>query len=114
MKQAILITLASALITGAAIKAAPALAKDSAAEQRVSLVRTGDLDLRTAEGRRALDHRLARAARDVCGEASDADIKGKKDVRRCRDKTLASAQSKRDAMFAAAQRGSSLAVIAAR
>ena len=114
MKQAILITLASALITGVAIKATPALAKDPAAERQVRIVRTADLDLRSAAGQRQLDQRLANAAREVCGEASDADIEGKNEVRRCRDETLARAQTQREVTLAAAQRGAAIAVVAAR
>ena len=114
MKQTLLIVLGSALITGAAIKAVPALAQEPEQATNVSLVRTADLDLRSADGQRKLDHRLVNAAREVCGQASDVDIAGKNEVRRCRNETLASVRSQRDAMFAAAQRGASIAVIAAR
>jgi len=114
MKQAILIALASALITGAAIKAAPALAQEPALETNITLVRTADLDLGSAVGQRQLDHRLANAAREVCGEASDVDIKGKNEVRRCRDETLANVRSQREAMASAGERGAVIAVSAAR
>jgi UrcA family protein len=114
MKQAILIALASAVITGAAIKAAPALAQEPALETNISLVRTADLDLGSAAGQRQLDHRLANAARDVCGEASDVDIKGKNEVRRCRDETLANARTQREALASTGQRGPAIAVVAAR
>lgn len=114
MKQAILITLASALITGAAIKAAPAFAEGLPSDQNISLVRTADLDLGTESGQRKLDHRLANAAREVCGEASDVDVAGKNEVRRCRDETLAKVKSQRDSMFAAARRGAAIAVVSAR
>lgn len=113
MKQTLLIVLASALITGAAIKAAPALAQEPAPETNISLVRTADLDLRSAEGQRQLDHRLANAAREVCGEASDVDLAGKKEVRRCRDETLAKARAE-DRTRLAARRGAAITVIAAR
>ena len=113
MKQALLITLASALITGAAIVAAPALAEPTL-DTNISLVRTADLDLASADGQRQLDRRLAKAARDVCGEASDADISGKNDVRRCRDETLANVREQREAIAAAAMRDAVIAVVAAR
>lgn len=113
MKQAILITLGSALITGAAILAKPALAQDTASENQVAFVRTADLDLRSAAGQRQLDHRLANAAREVCGEASDVDVKGKNEVRRCRGETLANAQAQR-AKMAATKSGGPIAVVAAR
>ena len=114
MKQTLLIILGSALVTSAAILAKPAFAQEPAAERNITLVRTADLNLSTAAGQRQLDHRLANAAREVCGEASDADLEGKNEVRRCRDETLASVQAQRDAMFAAARRGAAVAVIAAR
>jgi len=102
MKNAITIVLASALITAAAIKAAPALAEVPAApgELNVSLVRTADLDLGTSEGQRRLEQRLANAAREVCGTASDVDLEGKQAVRECREATLAKARAQRDAALA--------------
>ena len=102
MKNAMLITLASALITAAAINAAPALAeaRDAPSELNVSLVRTADLDLHTADGRRRLEQRLANAAREVCGTASDVDLEGKQAVRKCRDETLAKARAQREAALA--------------
>ena len=110
MKNAIAIALAAALITTAAIKAAPALAETPAGETKVSVVRTADLDLSSSLGRRQLDLRLARAARDVCGTGSDADLQGRNAVRRCRAEVLHRA---RDALLAAARRGSPT-VVAAR
>ena len=114
MKNAFTIALASALITTAVIKAAPALAEVPAVETNVSLVRTGDLNLDSEAGRRQLDLRLARAVREVCGTASDADLKGKNDVRQCRADVLAQARAKRDAVLAAAEREDIIAVAAAR
>ena len=114
MKNAFTIALASALITTAAIKAAPALAETVPAESNISLVRTADLDLSSDAGRRHLDLRLARAAREVCGTASDADLAGKNEVRQCRDEVLAQARSNRDAMLAASVEKGFIAVTAAR
>jgi|GEM_PF-707146 len=114
MKKAILIALASALITTGAIKAAPALAQLAATETNISLVRTADLDLGSSQGQRKLDQRLANAAREVCGAASDVDVEGKNEVRKCRDETLAKAKSQREAVLAAAERGAVIAVAAAR
>jgi UrcA family protein len=112
MKKAIQIALVSALITTGAIKAAPALAQEPASETNISLVRTGDLNLGSAEGQRTLDRRLAKAAREVCGTASDVDVAGKNDVRKCRDETLAKARGQSDAIVAG--RGAVIAVTAAR
>ena len=112
--KAITIILTSALITTGVIKAAPALAEAPASSINVSLVRTADLDLGSRDGQRKLDQRLANAAREVCGTASDVDVEGKNDVRKCRDEVLAKAKSQRDAVLAAAERGAFIAVTATR
>ena len=114
MKKAIHIVLASALITTGVIKAAPALAQTTAQDVNISLVRTGDLDLLSADGQRKLDQRLAHAAREVCGTASDVDVEGKNAVRKCRDDTLARVRGDRDVIVAAAARGAFVAVTASR
>ena len=114
MKNAFTIALASALITTAVIKAAPALAEAPVVETNVSLVRTADLDLGSDAGRRQLELRLARAAREVCGTASDADLAGKNEVRQCRDEVLIQARTNRDAMLAASVRKGFIAVTASR
>ena len=112
--KAITIIIASALITGIAIKAAPALAEQAPAEINVSLVQTADLDLSTEAGRRQLDRRLASAAREVCGTASDADLEGKNEVRQCRDAVLAKAHAERTQIMAAASRGRPIEIAASR
>lgn len=112
--KAITIIIASALITGIAIKAAPALAEQAPAEINVSLVQTADLDLSTEAGRRQLDRRLASAAREVCGTASDADLEGKNEVRQCRDEVLAKAHAERIQIMAAAARGKPIEIAASR
>ena len=103
MKKSITIAIASALVTAAAIKAAPALAQGAPAS--VSLVRTTDLDLGSDSGRRALDQRLANAAREVCGSASAADVEGRNEIRKCRDEALAKVRADRGALIADAKRG---------
>ena len=114
MKRALTIVLTSALITTGVIKAAPALAQEPASDINVSLVRTADLDLATSQGQRRLDQRLANAAREVCGTASDVDVDGKNEVRKCRDETLAKAREQRDSVLAAAAIDPVIAVTAAR
>ena len=109
MKQALLIILGSALVSGAAIKAAPALAQDVA----TSIVRTADLDLASAVGKRTLEQRLSTAARDVCGTASDADLEGKNQVRRCRDEVLARGRAQRDEILAFRLDGATIALSSA-
>ncbi|MEO8547315.1 MAG: UrcA family protein [Sphingomicrobium sp.] len=111
--KAIHIIITSFAITAGVMKAAPALAQEPIAVN-VSLVRTADLDLGSSDGQRKLDQRLANAAREVCGTASDVDIEGKNDVRKCRDETLTKARGQSDAVLAAAQRGAFIAVTASR
>ena len=77
-----------------ALSATPALAEEPVTS--TSIVQTADLDLSTAKGQRALDLRLSQAAKEVCGTASDVDIAGKNDVRRCRVETLANLSAERD------------------
>ena len=112
--KAITIVLASALITGAAIKAAPALAETVSPDVVVSVVHTADLDLASDTGKRQLDRRLSIAVREVCGTASDSDLEGKNEVRECRDLVLANAREKGEALIAQNRRGGSIAVAAAR
>ena len=88
------------LATLLAFTATPALAEPSVIA--TSIVQTADLDLSTAQGQRALDQRLGQAVKEVCGIASDVDVAGKNDVRRCRAETLASLSAERDQRIAAA------------
>jgi UrcA family protein len=78
----------------------PALAEP--ASNVSSIVKTADLDLSSRSGQRALDRRLAQAVNEVCGTASDVDIEGKNDVRRCKDETLARVIGERDQRIAQA------------
>jgi len=116
MKNPFLIALVSGLLAAGAIKAAPAFAQAPAAapEIQVSLVKTSDLDLSSEKGRRVLDLRLARAAREVCGIPSDADVAGQSAARKCRDEALGEATGQRDALMAAAARGATIEVTASR
>ena len=110
---ALRIILASALITTAAIKAVPAVAEPVAgSDVNVSIVHTADLYLSTDAGRRALDVRLAQAAREVCGSASDADLAGKNKARACRANVLADARARGEQL--AARGGSATITLAAR
>ena len=111
MTKALQIVAAAFLVTAVAIKAAPALA-EPAAPINVTFVQTSDLDLSTAAGQRALDVRLAQAAREVCGTASDVDLEGKNDVRKCRVEVLAKAEAKRGQLLAAAAHGAVIEIAA--
>lgn len=83
-----------------AFTATPALAETPVVA--TSIVETSDLDLSSQSGQRALDRRLNQAVKEVCGIASDVDVAGKNDVRRCRAETLASLAEERDQRIAAA------------
>lgn len=98
MKSTLKIILASFLVTAAAIKAAPALAEDVQAVS--TIVRTADLDLNSAAGQRALDHRLAIAVVEVCGAPSDVDLAGQNRARACRADTNARLKAERDRRIA--------------
>jgi UrcA family protein len=79
-----------------------------------SVVRTIDLDLSSPFGQQELDKRIAVAAREVCGSASDADLEGKNAVRHCREETIAQAESQREQLLAAARAGMPILVASAR
>jgi UrcA family protein len=112
MKNPYVIALVSGLITAAGIKAAPALAETPSAnvETRVSYVQTADLDLSNQAGQRTLDLRIAQAAREVCGKASDSDLVGQNKARECRRDVISRATSDRDALLAAADHGATIAI----
>jgi UrcA family protein len=88
------------LATLLAFTATPALAEPPVTVS--TIVQTADLDLSSQAGQRALDHRLTLAAKEVCGSASDVDLAGKNEVRRCRAETLANLSGERDQRIAAA------------
>ena len=90
------IFLSSVLLT---ITATPAFA--APANPVTSIVRTADLDLASQAGQRVLDRRLTIAIADVCGTASDADLVGQNEVRRCRVATRQRVASDRDQRIAA-------------
>jgi UrcA family protein len=114
MKNPFVIALTAALITAGAIKAAPALAEPAQPQTFVSHVRTADLDLASEQGRRQLQQRLERAAREVCGTPSDLDLVGKNNVRECRAEAVAKAAGQQEALVASANRGRVIAVTASR
>jgi len=63
-----------------------------------------DLDLGTAKGRNSLDRRIEIAISAACGDASSADPRGWKAVKRCRTDAAARVANQRDRVIAAAQR----------
>ncbi|HEV2747093.1 MAG TPA: UrcA family protein [Allosphingosinicella sp.] len=81
----------------------PALAQGPAADQATRHVRHADLDLTSAAGVRALDRRIAIAIASACGAASDVDLQGGNDVRRCRAEARERIAAERDRLIAARQ-----------
>ena len=71
-----------------------------AAEPEARIIAVADLDLGTPDGQRQFDVRVARAAIELCGEASDVDLAGTNDVRACRDSVLEQAAQQRDVRLA--------------
>lgn len=67
-------------------------------------VHHADLDLRTDLGKRKLDQRIWIAITTACGNASDTDLRGSKQIRRCRAEAKARAALSRDEAIAAASR----------
>jgi UrcA family protein len=90
-------TISFAVLAGAAF-AAPAAASSEGVQ-----VSYAGLDLTTPAGIAALDARLERAVRYVCGAPFPADLQTQSQVRRCRASTLASFQAQRGDALAAAQ-----------
>jgi UrcA family protein len=88
------------LATLLAFTATPALAEPPVTVS--TTVQTADLDLSSPAGQQVLNHRLALAAKAVCGTASDIDVAGKNDVRHCRADTLAKLAGERDQRIASA------------
>jgi UrcA family protein len=94
------------LFAAAAAFTAPALAQPSdmttvtAPQGRSIAVSVGDLDLASAEGQRALDARLWRAARDVCNFTRLRDLAEHRAEGRCRSAALAHVSAQRAANLA--------------
>ena len=104
---------ALALIASVAI-VSPTVAQAFEPETVTSIVRTGDLDLSNDSGQQELERRIALAAREVCGTASDADLEGKNAARQCREDTVAQASAQREQLLAAARSGTPILVASVR
>ncbi len=105
------------IITLAACVAAPFFAPVLAQpieNDRVEIVRVADLDLGSRAGVRALDRRIDRAVREVCGAASDADLEGQNEVRRCRTATRQRLALERERAIAAVQQPAQVALVGER
>lgn len=87
----------------AAGTAAPARANDD--QGRSVTVRTSDLDLSSADGRRKLDRRIRRAARTVCGPAGIGLVQADPCVKLAEQEARQTMRSRQ--MLAEARKGSS-------
>ena len=103
----------SLILMLSAFAAAPALAQTAPSAENRIVVRTADLDLGSAAGQRTLDHRIAIAVIEACGETSVVDPAGRNEIRRCRDETSASVAANRDQLVELASKGKDI-VLAAR
>lgn len=92
----------------------PTVAQASELDRVSSIVQTADLDLSSDRGQRELDRRIARAAREVCGQVSDVDLAGQNDARKCVVDTVAGATSQREQLLAAARTGTPIQIALAR
>lgn len=72
---------------------APALASEAGVP-----VQHADLNLASAAGRAALDRRIDRAARQVCGTALTIELELAGEVNACRADVMANARAQRDAL----------------
>jgi UrcA family protein len=93
--------LALTALVGTAWLAQPAQAQPASPVMTIHVIPHGDLDLRTAEGRSRLDRRIRTSVQEACGTASEADLSGLNEVRRCRAEALALAYAQRDRLLAA-------------
>ena len=106
-------TLTTLTLMLSALAATPALAQAAPALESRVVVRTADLDLGSAAGKRTLDHRIAIAVVEACGETSNVDLAGRNEIRRCRDETSAAVAANRDRLVELASRGQQI-ILAAR
>ena len=96
----ILLSLAS---VGALFVFAPVAAQPPQSQPHAARIAYDDLDLGSARGIAELDRRIDGAVRDYCGTASDINLRGKNDVRRCRVEARAGAARQREQALAASR-----------
>jgi len=106
-------TLSSLGLMLSAFAASPALAQTAPLSESRIVVRTADLDLSQSAGQRALDHRIAVAVVEACGETSNVDLAGKNAIRACRAETSATVTANRDRLVELANKGTDI-ILAAR
>jgi len=107
MVNRIIRTVVSVAFSGAAPVAALILpsAAMAAPEGQSVLVRYADLDLTSSRGTQALQARIDRAARAVCGSADIRDLRAMSDVQHCRQVALSGAAPQVEVAIAQARSG---------
>ena len=93
-------TLPALAMLAAATLAAPAFAESDVPTKSVHF---SDLNLATAEGEATLNHRIAKAAADVCWQADGPTLTDHERYAACRSTAIASAQPKMNAVIASAR-----------
>ena len=88
----------AAAVAAAGLSTFTAIGPAMASESGVS-VQHADLNLASAAGRAALDRRIERAARRVCGTALPIELDLAAEVDACRADVLAEAHAQRDAIL---------------
>jgi UrcA family protein len=94
---------AAALTSLVAISATPAFAQDI--DQKSREVRFADLDLTKDADVAALEQRVKRATRRVCGNAESRALNDMLDMMACRETAMTSARSSMNLAIAAARTG---------
>ena len=92
-------TLISLAALAAIMPFAPAAAQSLPTPAASRTVAYGDLDLGSAAGRATLERRVRRAALDVCGVPSGADLVGQNDTHACRKATTRAALTQVEAQL---------------
>lgn len=96
-------TIVTAAAFAVALFVVPASAQPAHADMKTQAISYADLDLGTEAGVKALDQRIRAAVKAACGIASDADLEGQNELRRCRAEATARAELQRSQAMASAR-----------
>jgi UrcA family protein len=105
-------TLFGLALIASAVTITPVVAAEPATA--TTIVRTADLDLGSAAGRRTLEHRLSIAIVEACGTVSNVDLQGRNAVRACRVEARAKVVAERDRLVELASHGQPSLIASAR
>ena len=102
-----------AALAALAFTAVPAASAPQApAGSATVAVHFADLDLNSRAGVAKLDRRIRAAVETACGSASSFDVRGKNQVRKCREETLTVVAAQRDQVIASFLRASQIRLAA--